>query len=237
MSGHNKWSQIKRKKEATDKVKSKSFAKIGKEIRIAVKSGGPDPLINNTLKNVLQRAKEVNMPKTSIERAIERGSGHGAGRLITITYEAYGPGGAALLIDAETDNRNRTVAELKHIIEEHGGRLADVGSVAWLFLKKGFLKIESKAEDNVLEEALLTSGAEDYSFLDGAYLVTCAPVDLSQISSSIKSLSYNVLEKGVRMITKNTVTLDRQDAKKLTELVDALEEHDDVEDVHINCEI
>lgn len=235
MSGHNKWSQIKRKKEATDKEKSKNFAHVGKEIQRAVRSGGEDPLTNTALRNALQRAREVNMPKASIERAVERGSGRGSSALTSVHYEAYGPGGAALLIETSTDNKNRTVAELKHLIEQHGGRMADAGSVSWLFVKKGYILIPSKIEDESLEEAFISGGVEDYSFINGIYTVVCGPERVASLTKAISEATLlDPIESGVRFIAQSIATLNEKDKDRLEALVSALEDHDDVESVFTN---
>lgn len=233
MSGHNKWSQIKRKKEATDKEKSKNFARVGKEIRLSVKKAGPDPSSNAALRNALQRAREVNMPKASIDRAIERGSGKGGVGIIDVMYEAYGPGGVALLIKAQTDNKNRTVAELKHLIELSGGRMADAGSVSWLFSEKGFIHVQNEKEDARVEEIFIDENVDDYSFSEGKYIALCSPESISSPLKILEKEGFNV-EGGVSMIAQNQIMLDEKDKKNLENMIEALEDHEDVEDVYTN---
>jgi len=234
MSGHNKWSQIKRKKEATDKEKSKNFAKVGKDIRLAVKEGGEDPNTNAALRNALVHAREVNMPKSSIERAIERGSGKGETELKRAVYEAYGPGGAAIIIEAETDNKNRTVAEIKHIIDVHGGRMADAGSVMWLFSEKGYMHVSSLQENEKLEEVFILHEVEDYKFENGSYIVYCRPENLSDISRAVEEGGFIVEEMGVKFFPNSNIDLDVSLIKKLTDLVEELYEHEDVDEVFTN---
>jgi YebC/PmpR family DNA-binding regulatory protein len=239
MSGHSKWASIKHKKSAVDAKRGKIFSKLIKEITVAARLGGGDPEGNPRLRVAIQAAKGQNMPKENIARAIKKGTGELAGTSYEeYNYEAYGPGGVALLVNCLTDNRNRTVAEIKHIFERHGGNLGEPGCVSWIFEKKGLVVFE---KDHVEEEKLLNLalevGAEDIKETETQFEVLTDPADFESIKKAFddQGMRYGIAEIG--MIPQNTVKLEGRDAERVLNLMEALEENDDISHVYANFDI
>ena len=241
MSGHSKWSSIKHKKGAADAKRGKLFSKLSRAIIVAAREGGPDPDGNVALATAVQKARDNSMPKENIERAIARGAGSGADSesYETVTYEGYGPGGVAVLVEALTDNRNRTAAEVRHTFSKNDGNLGESGVVSWLFERKGLLLVAAGSVDE--DELTLTAadgGAEDV-VLDGSILqVSCAPEDLASVRSALEEAGIAYESAELTMVPKTTVAVeDESAAKKLLRLMDALEDNDDVQDVYANFDI
>ncbi|HEX7415779.1 MAG TPA: YebC/PmpR family DNA-binding transcriptional regulator [Smithellaceae bacterium] len=240
MSGHSKWSTIKRKKGAIDAKRGKMFTKIIKEITLAARLGGGDIEGNSRLRQAVLAAKEENMPKDNIERAIKKGigGGEGAANYEEITYEGYGPGGAAVLVEIMTDNKNRTVAEIRHIFSKHGGNLGENGCVAWMFTKKGSIVIDKKAiDEDTLMELALEAGAEDVKSEDDEYEVITSPASLETVKKAIEAKGIKHLAARIDMISSNTVRLEANKAEQMLKLMEKLEDNDDVQNVYANFDI
>jgi len=240
MSGHSKWSTIKRKKGAIDAKRGKAFTKIIKEITLAARLGGGDIEGNSRLRQAVMAAKEENMPKDNIERAIKKGigGGEGAANFEEITYEGYGPAGVAVLVEVMTDNKNRTVAEIRHIFSKHGGNLGENGCVSWIFSKKGSIVIDSKviAEDALMELAL-DAGAEDVKSEDNEFEVITDPSSFEAVKKVIDAKGIKHLEARIGMIPSNTVKLGAAKAEQMLKLMEKLEDNDDVQNVYANFDI
>ncbi|HXL54469.1 MAG TPA: YebC/PmpR family DNA-binding transcriptional regulator [Gemmatimonadales bacterium] len=239
MAGHSKWKQIKRKKAVTDARRGALFTKLIREITIAAKQGGGDPAGNARLRTAIDAAKTENMPLDNIERAVKKGTGELEGVTYEeVTYEAYGPGGAALLIEATTDNPNRTVAEIRHVFQRHGGNLGATNSVAWMFDRKAQVTVDgTRADEDAVMEAALDAGAEDMVRDGDVFLITGPAGQLHQISERLKTKKIAVQSAELARIPKNTVKVDGKDAKHLLALIEALEEMDDVAKVSSNFDI
>lgn len=241
MSGHSKWSSIKHKKGAADAKRGKLFSKLSRAIIVAAREGGPDPGANLALQNAVEKARSYSMPKDNIERAIAKGSGAaGDGEAFeTVTYEGYGAGGIAVYVEALTDNRNRTAAEVRHIFSKHDGNLGESGSVAWLFERKGVVLVPGDGVDE--DELMLTAaegGAEDVRAEGSSYQVVAAPEDLSAVREALESAGHAIESAEQTMLPKTTVEVaDESTARKIIRLMDALEENDDVQDVFTNFDI
>lgn len=239
MAGHSKWANIKHKKAATDAKRGKAWSKLSKAIIVAAKHGGADPDGNSRLRTAIADAKAVSMPKDNIERAIRKGAGETDGNNYEeIIYEGYGPGGVAVMCDILTDNRNRTAPELRKVFEKAGGEMGRTGCVGYLFDRKGLFVIstESAEEEKVMETAL-EAGAEDIQTLDGNFEVTCDPDVYSDICDAFEKAQIECLSKAVTRIPQNTVDIELSDAKKVLSLVEALDDHDDVQCVSSNFNI
>ena len=239
MSGHSKWHTIKHKKGAADAKRGKVFTRIIKELTVAARSGGGDPDMNPRLRTIVAEAKASNMPRENIERAIRRGTGEEPGvSYEEIQYEAYGPGGAALIIDVLTDNKNRTVGELRHLLEKHGGNLAAPNAVAWMFNKKGYIVIEkSKADEERLMTAVLDAGADDLQDDEDNWEVFTAPEAFPAVNEAVKGLGIEPATAKVSMIPQNYVKLEGKSAQQMVKLMDALDDHDDVQNISSNFDI
>lgn len=241
MSGHSKWSTIKRKKGAADAKRGKVFTKLIKEITISARLGGSgDPDSNPRLRLAIDKAKANSMPKDNIEKAIKRGTGELAGNMIEeISYEGYGPCGVALIVDATTDNKNRTVADLRTLFAKRDGNLGDSGSVAWMFEKKGVIRVEgNSAQEDELFEKAINAGAEDLDKEGDAFVITTSFEDLHKVSASLKNQNVLIQESGFEMVPKTSVKIENEeDAKKILDLVEALEDNDDVQNVWANFDI
>lgn len=238
MSGHNKWTQIKRQKGTNDAKRSKIFAKLSKAITLAAKTGG-DSDANPVLKIAIDKAKQVNMPSDNIQKAIKKGTGELAGgNLEEVLYEAYGPEGVALIVEATTDNNNRTVSEVKHILSVHGGRLGESGSVKWMFDRFGYLEIAADKNTDVekIEMAAIEAGAEDVSVLDDMAVVYVKPEDLYRVKSELEKNGITISAIGFEWKAKNKVKASDDLAGKIEALFEALDEQDDVNDVYSNLE-
>jgi len=236
MSGHSKWSQIKFKKAVTDAKKSKLWSKIAAQIIIAAREKGGDPNTNSALKTLIDKAKAVNMPNDNIERAIKRGTGELAGeKMEEMLYEAYGPGGAAVLIEAITDNKNRTTAEIKHILAEHGGKLAESGSVKWMFKKNQKSKIKNqKLSEEELELAAIEAGVDDFRKEDGEIVIYTNPENWETVRNQLQEKSIEIESTELDYVPQNPVTPDEESRKKLEALFEALDEQNEVEEIYSN---
>ncbi|MDM8552979.1 YebC/PmpR family DNA-binding transcriptional regulator [Desulfobacterales bacterium HSG2] len=239
MSGHSKWSTIKHKKGAADAKRGKVFTKLIKEITVAARSGGGDLTANPRLRTAIAAAKAENMPKDNIERAIKKGTGELEGvNYEESTYEGYGPAGAAVLIESLTDNKNRAVADIRHIFSKRGGNLGENGCVAWMFDKKGYINIEKKAVDeDTLMEAAIDAGAEDVREDGENFEVITAPEDFEAVKEAIDNASISYTEAEVTMLPKTTANLQGKEAEQMIRLMEALEDCDDVQKVYTNADI
>jgi YebC/PmpR family DNA-binding regulatory protein len=239
MSGHSKWSSIKHKKGAADAKRGKLFTKLARAITVAARDGGGNPDANPTLALAMQKARDASMPKDNIQRAIDRGTGEGgaAAAIESAVYEGYGPGGAAILVEALTDNRNRTGAEVRHAFEKHGGSLGEPGSVAWQFEKRGVILVDGEryGEDDLIPA--IDAGAEDVSEDGGVLKVLTAASDLAAVRSALEEAGVEIESAELSMEPKSTVEVGEGQAPALLRLMDALEEHDDVDSVHANFDV
>ncbi len=239
MSGHNKWAKIKHKKAGTDAQRGKLFSRLIKEITIAARSGGGDVNGNPRLRLAVQTAKDNNMPADNIKRAIQRGTGELPGvQYEEITYEGYGPGGVALMIELVTDNKNRTVAELRHLLDRNNGKLAEAGSVAWMFQKKGGIEVPKSAigEEDLLN-IILEAGADDMSVEDDYYDITTSFEAFEPVKKAIEDKGLKMNNATVQMLPQNTIKVEGKEAEQVLRLMEALEEHDDVQNVYANFDI
>ncbi|HET9480705.1 MAG TPA: YebC/PmpR family DNA-binding transcriptional regulator [Candidatus Polarisedimenticolia bacterium] len=239
MSGHSKWSTIKHKKAALDAKRGRMFTRLIREITIAARQGGGDPTGNARLRAAVVAAKDANMPADNIQRAIKKGTGELEGsQLEEISYEGYAPGGVAVIVEAVTDNKNRTLPEIRHIFTKHGGNLAAANSVAWMFEKKGYLVVPaaSMPEDQVLE-LVLEAGADDMSQDGGNFEVYTPPENFEAVKEALRAKGVVVEAAEVALTPKNTVRAEGSTARKVLNLVEALEEHDDVQHVWANFDI
>jgi YebC/PmpR family DNA-binding regulatory protein len=239
MSGHSKWSTIKRKKGATDSRRGKVFTKLIKEITLVARLGGGDPNANPRLRTAIAAAKAENMPKDNIERAIKKGTGELEGVTYEeVYYEGYGPGGAAVLVESLTDNKKRTVADIRHIFSKCGGSLGEAGCVAWMFEKKGLFAFE-KAETNeeTLMEAVLDAGAEDIRDEEGTLEVTTSLEDFEAVKEALDERNIRYLVAEITMVAKSTVKLEDKHAEQMLRLMDSLEDSDDIQKVYSNFDI
>lgn len=239
MSGHSKWSTIKRKKAATDAKRGQLFTKMGRELAIVAREGGPDPDTNFRLRLVIEKAKAANMPKDNIERAIRRGAGLEKGEALEeITYEGYGPNGVAMLVQVLTDNRNRSVADVRRIFNRHGGSLGEVGCVAWQFDTKGYITIEAeKVDPDAIFEIAVEAGAEDVDIGDDLIEILTESADLHVVRDALSVQSVPVNSAELSKIPKITTSLDEKGTLSNMNLIDALEELDDVQQVYSNLDI
>ena len=239
MSGHSKWATIKHQKGAKDARRGKLFAKLIRGIEVAARTGGASPEGNPTLADAVQKAKDNSVPNDTIERAIKRGSGELEGQqLDLVTYEGYGPGGVAMLVEALTDNRNRTASAVRHAFAKAGGNMAEAGSVAYLFNRKGQIVIPAEGvdEDRVMEVAL-EAGAEDVESGEDGFVVTTAPGDLREVRAAFERAGIAYQSAEVTMVPTVSVPLDREGAVKVLRLLDAIEDLDDTQDVYANLDI
>lgn len=238
MSGHSKWHSIRHKKAARDAKRGKLFTKLIKEITVAARLGGGDLNANPRLRTAVMTAREHSMPAENIERAIKRGTGELEGVAYEeVQYEGYGPGGVAILVQAMTDNRNRTVAELRRIFEKAGGSLGSTGCVAWMFKKRGVVSVDrSKVDEDRLMEVALEAGAEDVSEADGSFEVLTSPESFEAVKEAIQKAGIPIDSAEVSMVPENTVRVTGQDAAQAMKLLEALEDHDDVQSVASNAD-
>jgi len=239
MSGHNKWASIKHKKGANDAKRGKIFTKLIKEITVAARMGGGDPDGNPRLRAAVLAARAENMPKDNIERGIKKGTGELEGVSYEESlYEGYGPGGAAVLVESLSDNKNRSVAEIRHIFTKNGGNLGTGGCVAWMFKKKGYIAIDRKAvdEEKLMEKAL-EAGAEDVREDDGTFEVITAPEDFEAVKTAIDAREVPYISTEVTMLPQNTTSLGGKEAEQMVRLMDMLEDCDDVQKVYTNADI
>ena len=241
MSGHSKWSSIKHKKGAADAKRGKLFSKLSRAIMVATKEGGADPVANLALQNAIEKARSYSMPKDNIERAIAKGSGEGADGAVfeTVVYEGYGPEGVAVLVEALTDNRNRTASEVRHQFTKHGGNLGATGAVAWQFERTGVVLVPAEGVDD--EEILLAAadaGADDVELDGDVFQISSAPELLAVVREALESAGYVIDSAELSMVPKTTVAIsDESVAKKVVRLVEGLEDSEDVQDVYANFDI
>ena len=240
MSGHSKWHNIAAKKGKADAARGKIFTKLGRELLIAVKQGGPDPAGNSKLRDVIAKCKANNMPNDTINNAIKKASGAGSNaNYEEIVYEGYGVNGVAVIVNANTDNKNRTAADVRHLFDKCGGNLGTTGCVSYMFEKKGVIVIE-KAECSISEDdlmmAAIEAGAEDFSAEGEVYEVTTAPADFTVVTEELEKLGIKFLEAGVQQVPSTYVSLDEKGAERMQKLIDSLEDLDDVIEVFHNWE-
>ncbi|MBI4547305.1 MAG: YebC/PmpR family DNA-binding transcriptional regulator [Ignavibacteriae bacterium] len=239
MSGHSKWATIKRKKAVTDAKRGKAFTQIIKEITIAARMGGGDPRGNPRLRLAIEKAKAANMPADNIKRAIQKGTGELPGVAYEdVTYEGYGPGGVALLIECVTDNKNRTVSEIRHILERNNGKLGATNSVTWMFHRKGVIHVNKAvySEDELLD-IILEAGAEDMRTDEEMYEITTAPEHFETVKNTLEAQGIKVSDAEIQMVPENIVKVEGKDVEAVLKLMEALEEHDDVQHVYSNFDI
>jgi YebC/PmpR family DNA-binding regulatory protein len=240
MSGHSKWHTIKHKKGAADAKRGKIFTRLIKELTVAARGGGGDPDMNPRLRTIIAEAKANNMPRENIERAIRRGTGEEPGvSYEEIMYEGYGPGGVAIMIQTLTDNKNRTVGEVRHMLGKYNGNLAAENSVAWMFTRKGQVIVEKggKADEETLLNAALEAGADDMSDDGGAWEIVSAPESFDAVRDAVKALGLEPASAEVAMIPQNYIKLQGKDAQQMLRLMEALDDHDDVQHVWANFDI
>jgi YebC/PmpR family DNA-binding regulatory protein len=241
VSGHSKWSSIKHKKGAADAKRGKLFSKLSRAIIVAAKEGGGDPSGNLALQNAIEKAKSYSMPKDNIDRAIAKGSGADAdaSAFETVVYEGFGPSGVAVIVEALTDNRNRTASDVRHTFAKNDGNLGGSGAVAWLFERRGIVMVDAAGVDeDELTLAAAEGGAEDVELDGSSYEVTCAPEQLSSVRETVEAAGFSVDAAELTMVPKTTVEVDDEtEAKKILRLIDQLEDNDDVQDVYANFDI
>src|SRR5919108_2007138 len=239
MSGHSRWSQIKRKKGKTDVERGKLFSKILREITVAARNGGGDAKVNMRLKAAVESAKEANMPQENIKRAIQKGTGELPGEQYEeITYEGYAPGGVAVMVQVMTSNRNRTAPELRHVFEKFGGNMGASGAVAWMFERKGIISVDADkiSEDDLLEKAL-DAGAADVRRVEKIFEITTAPAQMDEVREALARAGVPIAEGQVTYVPQSTVRVEGKDATSVVKLIEALEELDDVQSVYANYDI
>ncbi len=241
MAGHSKWSNIKHKKAKTDAQRAKIFTKIGKEISVAIREGGPDPATNSKLRDLITKAKSQNVPNDNIDRIIKRAVGDDSIVYEEITYEGYGPGGVAVIVEVTTDNRNRAAGEVRHIFDKYGGNLGVTGSVGFLFTDKGIIVIEKDEEQEIdgekLMETAIMAGAEDFSSEGDVYEITTDPAQLSAVRNDVEAAGYEILSAEVEKIPSTYITLsDEEVIKNMQTILDNFDDNDDVTDVYHNWE-
>ncbi|MCF8008271.1 MAG: YebC/PmpR family DNA-binding transcriptional regulator [Halanaerobiales bacterium] len=241
MAGHSKWANIKHRKQKQDKKRGKLFSKLSKKIAVAAREGGGDPEMNADLAFAIDKAKDNDMPKDNIERAIKRGTGDLEGvEYKQFNYEGYGPGGVALYLDIMSDNRNRTASEIRHILSEHEGNLGEAGCVAWMFERKGQIIIDMESTDLNQEEVMMEaieSGAEDIDTEDNFVTVYTKTNAFQDVKKTLKEKGFEFVESDLAMVPNNTIKLNKSNAKKMLRLMDELEDHDDIQEVYSNFDI
>ena len=239
MSGHSKWKNIMHKKEKTDAQRAKVFTKVGKEIAVAVREGGADPVSNGKLRDLIAKAKSLNVPNDNIDRIIKRASGSDAATYEEIIYEGYGPSGVAVIVETATDNRNRTASDVRHFFDKYGGNLGQTGCVGYLFSDKGIIVIEDtgKVQEEKLMEDALEAGAEDFAAVEGAFEITTEPDDLTAIREALESKGYEIVSADTDKIPSTYITLENEeDLKNMSLLLEHLDDSDDVTGVWHNWE-
>ena len=235
MAGHNKWSKVKHIKAKEDAKKGKLFTKAVRDITVAAKQGGGDPDTNAALRLAIERARAVSMPMDNIQRAIDKATGNLKGaNYEEVTYEGYGPGGVAIMVETMTDNRNRTVASVRHAFSKMGGSLGTSGSVAWMFEKKGIITVPRGEKDDEVMEAALEGGASDIREFDEVLVIETEPADFDAVLRAVEATGAEILESSVGLVATNTIDVDDETAEKVEKLIDMLEEDDDVQNVTHN---
>ncbi len=240
MSGHSKWSTIKRKKEKTDQQRAKVFTKIGRELAVVVKAGGPDPNVNSKLKDVIAKAKAANVPNDNIDRIIKKAAGEDDGKVYeNIIYEGYGPSGVAVIVEALTENRNRTAGDVRHYFDKFGGNLGQNGSVMFMFNRVGTITVDAAGleEDTVMEDAL-EAGADDFNTDGDVFEITTPPNDLGKVRDALEAKGYSFLSAEVEYVpTTMTALTDPADIENMEKMIDMFEENDDVQAIWHNWEM
>jgi len=232
MAGHNKWSKVKHIKAKQDAIKGKLFTKAVRDIMVAAKNGGGDPEQNAALRLAIEKAKEVSMPQANIQRAIDKATGNLEGVVYEeITYEGYGPGGVAIMVEVMTDNRNRTVANVRHAFTKNGGNLGTSGSVSWMFEKKGIISVSRDEREEEVMEVAMENGADDIKEFEEVLVIESSPEDFNQLLESISGLGVNILESNIDYIATNEIDVDDETAEKVEKLIETLEDDDDVQNV------
>ncbi len=236
MAGHSKWAQIKRKKAVVDAKRGQVFTKIIKEITVAARLGGGDEDANPRLRQAVLSAKAANMPADNVKRAVQKGTGELPGiSYEEAMFEGYGPGGVAIMVEVTTDNRKRTVAELRHLITKHGGNLGETGCVAWMFNKKGLITVEKNGvNDESLLDSILTGGGDDFSDEDDVYVVESVPDQMISVREQLEADGFSVILSEIMLTPQNSVSVEGETAKRVIQLLEALDDHDDVQKVSAN---
>ena len=236
MSRHSKWAQIKRKKAVVDAKRGQVFTKIIKEITVAARLGGGDEDSNPRLRHAVLSAKAANMPADNVKRAVQKGTGELPGiSYEEAMFEGYGPGGVAIMVEVTTDNRKRTVAELRHLITKHGGNLGETGCVAWMFNKKGLITVEKNGvNDESLLDSILTGGGDDFSDEDDVYVVESTPDQMISVREQLEADGFSVISSEIMLTPQNSMSVEGETAKKVIQLLEALDDHDDVQKVSAN---
>lgn len=239
MSGHSKWATTKHRKGAQDKARAKLFAKLIRQVEVAAREGGGDLNANATLRTMFQKARDGSVPLDTIERAIKRGTGELEGvRYEAVTYEGYGPGGVAVLVECLTDNRNRTGAEIRSVFSRNGGSMAEPGAVAWQFERKGRIEVERDVDEDRLMELAIGAGAEDMETDPDGFAITTAPHDLAAVREALEAAGISVRSAELTMLPTTTIEIDDEsEARKVLHLMDAIDDHDDVQNVHANFDV
>ncbi len=239
MSGHSKWATTKHRKGAKDAARAKVFAKLIRQVEVAAREGGGDPTGNAALRTMIAKAREASVPVDTIERAVKRGTGELEGaRYEQVTYEGYGPGGVAVIVETLTDNRNRTSAEIKHLFTRFGGSIAEPGSVAWQFERKGAVEVAKPVDEDQLLEWVADAGGENFTDEGEAFLVTTEPHDLGAVRDALEGHGLTITSAELTLVPQNVVPVaDEGEAKRVLRLVDAMDEHDDVQNVFANFDV
>jgi YebC/PmpR family DNA-binding regulatory protein len=239
MSGHSKWATTKHRKGAKDSARAKVFAKLIRQVEVAAREGGGDADTNAQLRTMFQKAREASVPLDTIERAIKRGTGELEGvRYEAISYEGYGPSGVAVIIETLSDNRNRTSAEVKHLLSKNGGAIAEPGAVSWQFDRKGIVEVQGPVDEDQLLEWIMEVGAENYESNGKNYTVTTEPHDVASVRDALEKHGLKVLSADLTLVPQNTIPItDDSEAKKILRLMDAIDDHDDVQNVYANFDM
>jgi YebC/PmpR family DNA-binding regulatory protein len=239
MSGHSKWATTKHRKGAKDAARAKVFAKLIRQVEVAAREGGGDPESNAALRTMFQKARDASVPIDTIERAIKRGTGELEGvRYEAISYEGYGPGGTAIIIECLSDNRNRTAAEIKHLLSKNGGNIAEPGAVSWQFDRKGHVEVAGPLDEDQLLEWVMEAGGENYDASGDNFIVTTAPHELAAVRTALEGFGVKVLSFDLSLVPQNMVPITEQaEATKVLRLMDAIDDHDDVQNVFSNFDI
>ena len=239
MSGHSKWATTKHRKGAKDSARAKVFAKLIRQVEVAAREGGGDLASNASLRTMYQKAREASVPIDTIDRAVKRGTGEIEGvRYEPVTYEGYAPGGVAVIVETLTDNRNRTSAEIKHLFSRCGGSIAEPGSVSWQFDRKGVVEVKGPVDEDQLLEKVLDAGAENFTENGEDFTVTTEPHDLAAVREALEASGLTVLSAELTLVPQNVIAIeDDSEAKKVLRLVDAMDEHDDVQNVYANFDV
>ncbi|MHB1088945.1 MAG: YebC/PmpR family DNA-binding transcriptional regulator [Acidimicrobiales bacterium] len=239
MSGHSKWATTKHRKGAKDSARAKVFAKLIRQVEVAAREGGGDPASNASLRTMFQKAREASVPIDTIERAIKRGTGELEGvRYESISYEGYAPNGVAVIVETLTDNRNRTSAEIKHVFSKNGGSIAEPGAVSWQFDRKGVLELAGPIDEDQLLEWVMEAGGENFEPQGTNFLVTTEPHDVGAVRDALEGFGVKVLSADLTLVAQNLIAVtDESDAKKILRLMEAIDDHDDVQNVYANFDI